>query len=549
MIKKLRFSFLLFFAMFLLVTANAQWVTVGGGSVASSAAYVSMVSDASGNLYVAYNATRGFVKKGSDALSWATFPVDSTNGVAPGSALYGRLVINSTGNLFYCFQDGSNSSGVSVLKYSTTTGWAYIGTNISGGVANYQSMAVVPSTGYPVVTDKESAGVAIRRFDGTTWNAVGTTLTSMAALASSTFVDATDTVYVAAQTSGGAYTVYKNAATASSSTAWTTVGNTSFTGPTSSTIFGLALTGDNNGHLYMAFRPTSGNGSNKLMVIRYTSSTNVWDTIGNQISSGAADNMDIALNSTGKIYVAYHDAGASTNVVQKYDGTAWTTLGTYVNSGGGVYNSLVISPTSGQPVLAYSTANTATSGTINVQKYTTTSLPVTLTSFTGNTTPEGYASLAWTMGDEQDVKTYILEKSTDASSFTTVATISKNNSNGNYTYLDKATQQSTVYYRLNIRELNGNSTYSNVAAINFTTKASLRVYPNPATDYVKITNTTTGIVEIQVTDILGKVVRNIVYNDAATEHSLYVGNLKAGMYFIQAYVNKQKLAAIQMLKK
>ncbi|MCP4443547.1 MAG: T9SS type A sorting domain-containing protein [Aureispira sp.] len=119
--------------------------------------------------------------------------------------------------------------------------------------------------------------------------------------------------------------------------------------------------------------------------------------------------------------------------------------------------------------------------------------------------------LEWTIDNEQTIQSYTLERSTDGIDFQTLAAIDAVGQSA-YNYIDEL-PYSTSYYRLKVKELDGQISYSNV--INLTRKGitagSIKVYPNPTTNSVNIdfladksSNAT-----IQVIDVLGRTLQTI----------------------------------------
>ena len=140
-------------------------------------------------------------------------------------------------------------------------------------------------------------------------------------------------------------------------------------------------------------------------------------------------------------------------------------------------------------------------------------LPLKLVSFSG--TKHGNDNLlAWKMENEDDVDEYIIERSMDAASFISIGAI-KNSRSGQYSFTDKAPLNGDHYYRLRMVDNNGHYTYSNTVRLSndATSKVTASVYPNPATDKVRIVINGTDLteIELQYSDMMGKTVRTITY--------------------------------------
>ncbi len=87
----------------------------------------------------------------------------------------------------------------------------------------------------------------------------------------------------------------------------------------------------------------------------------------------------------------------------------------------------------------------------------------------------------WQTTNEIELKSYEVERSTDATNFTQQASIvAKNESNNSYNYFDANIKSGLWYYRIKIINKDGSSKYTNTIAINLNAKvADFIVYPNP----------------------------------------------------------------------
>ncbi len=119
-----------------------------------------------------------------------------------------------------------------------------------------------------------------------------------------------------------------------------------------------------------------------------------------------------------------------------------------------------------------------------IATYSSTPLPITLTSFT--VTKEGDdAQLNWTTSMEENNKGFEVQRSTDQSSWTVlgfVAGAGNSQIPNNYQYLDPNLQAGTYYYRLRQVDYDGNSSYSKIVPITFDGNLSLDLKqnrPNP----------------------------------------------------------------------
>ena len=86
----------------------------------------------------------------------------------------------------------------------------------------------------------------------------------------------------------------------------------------------------------------------------------------------------------------------------------------------------------------------------------------------------------WKMGSEEDIKKYILEKSTDGMHFSAISEIFPGTYP--YQYVDKNAGAGKLYYRLKTQSKNGEIVYSTTLLIKALTvlQGAIQIFPNPA---------------------------------------------------------------------
>ena len=107
-------------------------------------------------------------------------------------------------------------------------------------------------------------------------------------------------------------------------------------------------------------------------------------------------------------------------------------------------------------------------------------LPVTFTA-TPSYGHSNAISLNWNTSDENDVKDYTIERSSDGINFKEMAIIKTYNAAlDNYSYVDAYPQTGSNYYRLQGNLISGDTKYSDIIKVNIEKGISLvRTYPNP----------------------------------------------------------------------
>ncbi|HRP55874.1 hypothetical protein [Agriterribacter sp.] len=115
---------------------------------------------------------------------------------------------------------------------------------------------------------------------------------------------------------------------------------------------------------------------------------------------------------------------------------------------------------------------------------TLTLLPITLQSFTAKE-KEHAVQLSWDVSPHSDPRSFEIERSTDGTSFSGVATVQSNNGSATqYSFTDHAPFRGTSYYRLKMTDMTGTTTYSATISIRTTTAPAnkkINIYPTIVT--------------------------------------------------------------------
>ncbi len=122
-------------------------------------------------------------------------------------------------------------------------------------------------------------------------------------------------------------------------------------------------------------------------------------------------------------------------------------------------------------------------------------LPVSLTSFIAQKIARGKVLLQWQTAFEQNISSYsILRKQNNEVAFTNIGSVLSKSLNGNsaskvnYNFTDStASRNGKIYYRLQIKNIDGSLSYSDIRLINSRPgKNNFYFYPNPAKGSVEI---------------------------------------------------------------
>lgn len=171
-------------------------------------------------------------------------------------------------------------------------------------------------------------------------------------------------------------------------------------------------------------------------------------------------------------------------------------------------------------------------------------LPLNLLSF--NASWQGAdAVLDWNTANEENVRDFTVERSSDGQTFSTLATVmAKNLATADYSYTDRLVPPgvSSVYYRLKMTDLDSKYSYSPVAMLNRSQAGSTSVYPNPVSDELTL-NLGSGA-SIDITDSKGS--RLYQATLGAGVHRIPVGAWAPGVYYLR---NTKSMELIRIEKR
>ncbi len=171
-------------------------------------------------------------------------------------------------------------------------------------------------------------------------------------------------------------------------------------------------------------------------------------------------------------------------------------------------------------------------------------LPVVLLSFTAQAKNDNDVQLNWIVTSETDLKNYIVERSTDGINFAAVGIVAAKGINGlrtEYNFVDTKgfNNARVVYYRLQLTENSGTTSYTKTVTLNKKNQLSSYVYPNPVTKgtgvVLFIQSTLNNLpIDIIVIDAAGKkqLQQNAIIHTGKNEININSAKLSAGIYFV-----------------
>lgn len=159
-------------------------------------------------------------------------------------------------------------------------------------------------------------------------------------------------------------------------------------------------------------------------------------------------------------------------------------------------------------------------------------LPVDLVRFTGSAF-KGYNELNWAVSDNSQGRSFVIERSTDSKTFTTIGTVSFAGGSKQYSFRDNQPGEMN-YYRLRITDADGNSKYSpSVTLASLKEGETVRIYPTVARDRSLHIAVNAREFSVAVYNMAGKVVLSHNINQAGNDFILNMPQLASGNYIIQ----------------
>jgi hypothetical protein len=315
---------------------GTAWSSLGTGNANGTGDYVKCLAIAgTGEVYVggtfAYAggllARRLLRWNGTD---WSLLGTTAANGL---SDIPTGLAVAANGELYAggYFGQAGRASANRIARWNGTA-WNALGAGPGAGVnGDVLAVAVAPNGNVYVGGAFTQAGTtlanSVARWDGTAWSSLGTGVAgsgSLGIMVDALAVAPNGDLYI-----GGRFGHVGSAAANNvarwNGTAWSSLG-----AGTDNEVYALALTPT--GDLYAGGHFFQAGGITALCLARWNGA--VWNALGTGINS---DVYALAISSTGAVYVggAFTQAGGmTTNGVARWDGTAWSSLGANaLNSG------------------------------------------------------------------------------------------------------------------------------------------------------------------------------------------------------------------------
>lgn len=167
---------------------------------------------------------------------------------------------------------------------------------------------------------------------------------------------------------------------------------------------------------------------------------------------------------------------------------------------------------------------------INATNFTSTPLPLVMSSFTGKQAGN-QVQLDWHTTDESGMKTFNVQRSADGKRFYMVGSLPAGKA-GAHQFMDEAIK-GKIFYRIETIGEDNSAVYSKVISVQVATGAQISIAPNPVLNQATVYNLPQGTVQYQLIDAAGRcVLQGDKTVNAAGQLSLDMSTQCSGMYYL-----------------
>ncbi|MEO7049863.1 MAG: choice-of-anchor tandem repeat GloVer-containing protein, partial [Ferruginibacter sp.] len=155
--------------------------------------------------------------------------------------------------------------------------------------------------------------------------------------------------------------------------------------------------------------------------------------------------------------------------------------------------------------------------------------------------------LNWQTINEINTSHFIVQRSANGTTFTNIGSVDSRNTPGahDYSLTDARPVDGVNFYRLQMVDNDGKTTYSSIIKIVFADKNELQVFPNPAKNIITLSGLQSkGTIKIIAAD--GKMVKQMPVIGRSL--LLNISTLANGLYIIE-YKNEKEIQQIKIVKK
>jgi hypothetical protein len=175
-------------------------------------------------------------------------------------------------------------------------------------------------------------------------------------------------------------------------------------------------------------------------------------------------------------------------------------------------------------------------------------LPVKFSAFEAKTASNGVA-LNWSVGTENNVSGYTIEKSTDGRSFTKIGFVSADGKSS-YSFVDAQGAGAVAYYRIKSVDNDGKYNFSTVAVLRGGKYAIvLKAFPSPFVNKLTVQHGTANagsLIAISSED--GRTIRSVVPVIGTQQTEIDLTTAKAGLYLVRYSNSNGQVETLKVLK-
>lgn len=167
-------------------------------------------------------------------------------------------------------------------------------------------------------------------------------------------------------------------------------------------------------------------------------------------------------------------------------------------------------------------------------------LPVRIIYFNALLNVDGKVNLEWDIANPEEAKSFTIEKTDVFNNWVEIATVNAEDNLHHYEMSDPSAGPGENLYRLRINGNNNYIAYSVQKRVFIKYNTRFSVYPNPAKDKVTISGNLNPGVSIKLSDIRGRVIKEISTNISLSSIDIILTSLSPGIYFItvENYIQK-----------
>lgn len=511
----------------------SQWSELGGfNALQASGQIYGLCSDAAGNIYAGgffKNSANNYYVAKYDGTSWTE--LGGFNALAANGAIY-TLYADAAGNI-YAGGEFSNANNKRYVAKFNGSVWSEVGgTNslqANGAITSVyaDNAGNIYATGDFSIIYNSVYHRYIAVYNGSNWSDVGGAAPTAMEFNNGPFWKVfkhtiTGDIYAV----GGVRNSAARYCVAHYSSSWNELGGFNALHANGSMTTACQ---DSVGSIYAA--GNFWNANNKPYVAKYDGT---WSELGGNNSSVFNHTINSIFSDASNIYAA----GRFTNTngkayVAKYDGISWAELGSNNPFNNDIQ--VICKDPAGNIYAAGHFSNTASK--YYVAKLSATSLPVHFLSFTAAKKSNETIQLTWQITKESNADNFNIERSSNATSFSTVATVKPNNTN-TYVYEDAvgANNSPALYYRIKSTDKDGKVLYSPVQKVAYGKEEFADIKYSTETNKLYIS--VNGKAVLRIADIHGRIVQSTPLENNYTEFSLQ--NFIRGVYIIEVQNGREK---------